>query len=207
MPEIEFDPAERIATGAVGVPGRRTFFIQATRGGETLSVLVEKQQVALLAERLEALLNQVAKQFPAAELSSPGTELVGEPVPLFRAVAIGIGFDPARQMVLIELHERPVPDADDDDADPGDEALAEAIAALAGDDPAGEPAGEIREEGPQDEPEGYLARIYITPGQARALAQTGSASVEAGRPPCDLCGFPVDPEGHTCPKLNGHGRH
>lgn len=203
MPEIEFDPADMVAAGAVGVPGRRTFFIQGVKDGQVVSVLVEKQQVAILAERLVALLEQVARQHPMAELQTVPSDLVGDPVPLFRALAIGIGFDPARQMVVLELHEQPVPDEDaDPDAgdgplDPGDEALAEALAAVTGEAPGPAP----------EEPEGYLVRFYITPGQARALADRGGASVQAGRPPCERCGFPIDPEGHSCPKLNGHGRH
>lgn len=201
MPEIEYDPADTVAAGAFGAPGRRAFFIQATKDGEVLNVLVEKQQVALLAERLDTLLDQVATQFPAAELQSAGNELLvdPEPVPLFRAVAIGIGFDAVRQMVVLELHERPVPDGDDlEEAadDPDDESLAEAIAAVAG-----------VLDAPMDEPEGYLARLFLTAGEARALAVRGRAAVQAGRPPCELCGFPLDPDGHTCPKLNGHGRH
>lgn len=28
--------------------------------------------------------------------------------------------------------------------------------------------------------------------------------VAAGRPPCPLCGAPMDPSGHVCPRSNGH---
>ncbi len=31
-----------------------------------------------------------------------------------------------------------------------------------------------------------------------------AAVVAAGRPPCRLCGAPIDPEGHICPRSNGH---
>lgn len=48
------------------------------------------------------------------------------------------------------------------------------------------------------------ARILLTRAQARALAVRASELVEAGRPPCPLCGHPLDPAGHTCPKTNGH---
>lgn len=182
MPEIEFDPVDTIAAGAVGVPGQRTFFIQASKDGRTLSVLVEKEQVAILVERMRQLLDQMVEDFPeAAGAAEPFTGAVeGEPVPLFRAVAIGIGFDPGRQMVLIELHERPVSEDED------------------------EVVGTTPEE--PGEPEGYLARLYATPAQARAMAAHGSAAVTAGRPPCPLCGNPLDPDGHVCPKLNGHAR-
>ena len=49
MPEIvEFDPVDTIAAGAVGEPGHRSFYIQAVKDGAVLTVLVEKEQVALL---------------------------------------------------------------------------------------------------------------------------------------------------------------
>jgi len=201
LPEIEFDPVDSIAAGAVGEPGQRAFYIQAEKDGTVLSVLVEKQQVAMLAERVQLLLDQVEAQFPeegddpAGGLAPDAGELRGDPVPLFRAVAIGIGFDPSRRLVVLELHERPLADEDDDEdededeADEGDEFDEPGLVAEAGDE------------------EGYLARLYCTAAQARAMASRGSAAVEGGRPPCPLCGGPLDPSGHVCPRLNGHARH
>jgi uncharacterized repeat protein (TIGR03847 family) len=194
VPEIEFDPVDSIAAGAVGQPGQRAFYIQAEKDGRVLSVLVEKQQVAMLAERVRILLDTVAEQAPEVGTDVPvpltpdAGELRGDPVPLFRAVAIGIGFDASRNLVVLELHERPVEDDEDDDEDDEDEV----VAPLA-------PAG--------DEEEGYLARLYFTAAQARAMATRGSAAVEQGRPPCPLCGGPLDPSGHICPRLNGHAKH
>jgi uncharacterized repeat protein (TIGR03847 family) len=51
-----------------------------------------------------------------------------------------------------------------------------------------------------------IARFWITREQARALAQHALRVVEAGRPICPLCGQPIDPEGHFCPRSNGHGK-
>ncbi|MDQ6798528.1 MAG: DUF3090 domain-containing protein [Actinomycetota bacterium] len=48
------------------------------------------------------------------------------------------------------------------------------------------------------------ARITATRAQIAALAQRGAEVVEAGRPPCPLCGQPMNPEGHMCIRLNGH---
>ena len=197
MPEIEFDPVDSIAAGAIGEPGQRAFYIQAEKDGRVLSVLVEKQQVAMLAERVRLLLDQVETQFPGAgeegtAVAPEAGELRGDPVPLFRAVAIGIGFDPSRRLLVLELHERPVGDEDDEDDEDEDE-----------DD------DEFEEAAPTtgDEGEGYLARLYFTAAQARAMAARGSAAVERGRPPCPLCGGPLDPSGHICPRLNGHSHH
>ena len=61
-------------------------------------------------------------------------------------------------------------------------------------------AEELVEEG--EEP--AQARISATRAQVAALSMRGAEAVAAGRPPCPLCGQPLDPEGHTCPRLNGH---
>jgi len=47
-------------------------------------------------------------------------------------------------------------------------------------------------------------RITATRAQIAALARRGAEVVEAGRPPCPLCGQPMNPEGHMCIRLNGH---
>ncbi len=52
--------------------------------------------------------------------------------------------------------------------------------------------------------EGDMARFTITREQAAAFAVRATSLVEAGRPPCPLCGGPVDPSGHQCPRTNGH---
>lgn len=76
--------------------------------------------------------------------------------------------------------------------------VAERIVALAEEVPAGE--GE-----PAEDASDGVARLAITPGQAAGIARRAEELVEAGRPPCPLCGRPMDPEGHSCPKTNGHG--
>jgi uncharacterized repeat protein (TIGR03847 family) len=57
------------------------------------------------------------------------------------------------------------------------------------------------EEGAED---GMAARIAVTREQAAAFAIRATQLVEAGRPPCPLCGLPLDPSGHDCPRTNGH---
>ncbi len=63
-------------------------------------------------------------------------------------------------------------------------------------------AEELVEEGA----DGASARIVATREQIAALAARGAQIVAAGRPPCPLCGQPLDPEGHMCVRLNGHRR-
>ena len=51
---------------------------------------------------------------------------------------------------------------------------------------------------------GAIARVSITREQAAAFTIQATRLVESGRPPCPLCGSPLDPSGHECPRTNGH---
>jgi len=170
---IEFDPVDAIGAGAFGRPGARTFVIQARKGQAVLSVLVEKEQVALLAAEAEQFLDRIAEEHPEdpSTLSEmPIGGAVEEDEPLFRARLIGIGFDPERSLVLLELREQA---AEDEDAPPAIE-----------------------------DSEGHIARLYATRAQIRAMLANGIVAVSAGRPKCPLCDFPMDPDGHICPRMN-----
>jgi uncharacterized repeat protein (TIGR03847 family) len=175
---IELDSVDSLAAGAVGEPGARAFYIQARREAAQLTVLVEKQQIALLAAEATAFLDRVSADFPDAPVPNMGTvdATITEPaVPLFRARMIGLGYDPERAMVLIELRERGAED-EDEDVDVSAES--------------------------DEEDEGFVARLYATPAQVRAMCEFGAAAVAAGRPPCPLCEQPLDPDGHRCPRWN-----
>jgi|SRR5579871_2752502 uncharacterized repeat protein (TIGR03847 family) len=169
---IEFDPVDDIAAGAFGIPGARTFVIQARKGNALLSVLVEKEQVRLLATEATEFLDRIAQEDPEEAAGTvPVSGSVAEDEPLFRARLIGIGYDPERHLVLIELRE----EASDDEEDP--------VVA-------------------PDDGEGHVVRFYATRAQIRSMARNGVAAVEGGRPRCPLCDFPMDPDGHICPRWN-----
>ena len=197
--EIELETVDSLGAGAVGDPGEREFFLQARTESAQLTVLVEKEQVALLATEAVAFLDRIAEDYPegASEVPTPVVPQAGlrEPtVPLFRARLIGLGFDPEREMVLIELRERSSEDEEE----------GEALASPAEADPVPElPDARTAVADPTDEDEeGYVARIYATRGQVRAMAAKGAEAVAAGRPLCPLCDMPMDPAGHRCPRWN-----
>ena len=62
----------------------------------------------------------------------------------------------------------------------------------------------VAEEAVPEDEEGAQARFSATREQVAALARRGATLVQAGRPPCPLCGYPLDPTGHSCPRTNGH---
>ena len=178
MPDpIELDSIDALGAGAVGEPGQRAFYIQARSESAQLTVLVEKEQVALLAAEAVAFLDRIADQYPEDLITLPeATAELREPtIPLFRARMIGLGFDPERELVLIELRERPA----DEDADDAPDVDAD-----------------------DEDAEGYVARIYATRPQVRAMAAHSAGVVAAGRPLCELCSQPLDPAGHRCPRWN-----
>ena len=172
---IEFDDVDSLGAGAIGEPGQRVFYIQADKQGSRLTVLVEKEQVALLAQEAVTFLDRIALDHPEPPGESivmhPSAAGVSEPaVPLFRARMIGLGYEPDRGLVLIELREHAEPEDD--------------------------------EEPSEDEPDGYVARMFGSRAQVRAMAARGTDAVAGGRPTCQLCEFPMDPSGHICPRWN-----
>ena len=102
---IELDDVDALGTGAVGAPGQRAFYIQARTEHTQLTVLVEKEQVDLLSTEAIAFLDKIADKYPELPFDLPQTQsTLREPtVPLFRARLIGLGFDPERELVLLEL--------------------------------------------------------------------------------------------------------
>jgi uncharacterized repeat protein (TIGR03847 family) len=182
-----FDPPDRFVAGTIGEPGDRTFFLQAREGGRVVSIVLEKVQVAVLAERLGALLDELdvrgiaaADETPAVAAPTDGTlddEPLDEPLnEAFRAGSLTLGWDGGAERVLVEARAQ---DEDGEAIDPDDD-------------------DEEDEEGPD------LLRVRMTASAARTFVARAANVVASGRPPCPLCGAPLDPQGHICPRRNGH---
>lgn len=167
--------------GTVGQPGDRTFFLQAREGVRVVSVVIEKVQVAVLADRLGDLIAELERRgVPegalAATASADDSAPLDEPInEAFRAGSLTLGWDGGAEKVLVEARaqsedgEAIDPD-EDDDAD---------------------------EDGPD------LLRVRISLAAARSFVARAARVVASGRPPCPLCGAPLDPQGHICPRRNG----
>ncbi|MEW2360114.1 DUF3090 domain-containing protein [Spirillospora sp. NPDC029432] len=180
MPVISYELPERFVAGAVGRPGDRAFYLQARSGRRVTSVGLEKFQVTLLAERLEELLDEVLRRS-------------GGDAPVPAATPAELRDDgPLDQPVEEEFKVGTMALA----WDPEDEhVVIEAQEVTEGDDDA-----EVGE----DDPAIVVLRVRITAAQARAFAERALKVVAAGRPPCPLCGLPLDTEGHVCPRQNGY---
>src|SRR4249919_1817041 len=177
-----FDPPERFVAGTVGQPGDRTFFLQARDGPRVVSIVLEKVQVAVLADRLGDLLSELERRgVEAAAVDAPAgagdTGPLDEPLnEAFRAGSLTLGWDGTASRVLVEARAQ---DEDGEAIDPDDD-------------------DDDDEDGPD------LLRVRITAADARSFVARASRVIASGRPPCPLCGQPLDPQGHICPRRNGH---
>jgi len=179
MPTLvhEFAWPDRVVIGTIGVPGERTFYLQVRAGKQLVSIALEKQQSALLAEKIDEILDQLItlEGNPFSVPTGTPIELVdNDPLEAveeqFRTGAMSLGWDPTTAQVIIEAF--PITDVDDDVDD------------------------ESVDQDGVEVPEMLLVRMPV--GTARAFTKRTREVVGAGRPLCPLCGYPVDPEGHVC---------
>jgi len=175
-----FDPVERFVVGTVGIPGERTFFIQARTGSRLVSVSLEKAQVAAIADRVLQILREIRLSEPLTVIERVGYDDQPLESPIdeeFRVGVIGLAYVSDRRLIEIDLQAI----RDSDNAE--DELL------------------EIDTSSEQD-----ILRILMTLGYAESFAKRANTVVAAGRAPCPFCGGPIDPNGHLCPRSNGYRR-
>lgn len=171
--EIDVDPCDHITGDAIGKPGQRVFYLQAFQAEKTYTVIIEKTQLQSLAVGVEQFLVEIARQNPSLEEASADfveeQMRISPPVdPAFRVGEIGLGYDQARDRVVLFVREV---------------------------------------QGEDQEPEsGSVIRFWCTRTQIHKLARWGAEIASRGRPICPQCGQPMEPEGHFCPKKNGHLR-
>lgn len=176
---IEFDSVDVFTTGALGTPGRRVFYLQAKMGNRVATVRCEKQQAATIAQYLRRALAHLpiieGGRFPESMALTPPDD---EP---FVLGSVGLEFRKESDLFTLVLREF---DTEDDatDSDENDDDLF-------GDDDI-------------DVDEGRTVRVSITRNQALAFCDHTDKIVAAGRPDCEYCKRPVDPDGHFCPRMN-----
>ncbi len=158
---------EVFTTDYTGEAGRRAFFLQARAGDTSETVLVEKAQVAVLAEKLNEMLVAIDSEDTIAG-ARPARDPALDPDPQdpsWRVGSMGLAFDEENDRILIALEEALEEDAEED---------------------------------------GESLSLALRRDQVRAFVLHALAVVQEGRPLCQLCGLPMDPDGHICPASNGH---
>lgn len=167
-PNILYDlnPVTHITVGAIGAPGKRTFYLQGRQGMTIVTLATEKEQVSALAKGIDDLLDRLGLGSKSALVNQLEMEFSQPVEPLFRIGQLGLGYDADQKLVVLVAYELP----EDENAEMVN-----------------------------------VVRFWATAEQMRAVARHGAGVVAGGRPICVLCGRPIDPEGHFCPKRNGHG--
>lgn len=162
----DLKPVDSLMVGAEGPPGQREFFLQARKDSVLVTLLMEKEQVALLCNSILNLLADIEDLPPIDTSEVPETILEYPSVPLFRVRQMGLGYEKAEGLFALFLQGMVA--ADEDEADMP------------------------------------VVRIWATGAQMQVFSDHALQVVEAGRPICPLCQEPIDPDGHLCPRSNGH---
>jgi uncharacterized repeat protein (TIGR03847 family) len=161
--DFDLRQPERFTAGTIGEPGARVFYLQVVEGASVVSLRLEKQQVAALAQYLSSFLADLPV-VPDTELPTD-MDLVSPVVPEWVVGTLSVAYDDAEDRIILQADEL-----------------------------VDEEAGE----------EGSHARFHLTRAQVVAYCNRAEELVASGRPPCPICGQPMDPEGHVCPRSNGH---
>jgi uncharacterized repeat protein (TIGR03847 family) len=173
---FEFDEVDTFTAAAIGEPGSRTFYLHARAGKQRVTVKCEKQQVTAIAQYLRRVLSDLPppedRPLPV-ELRDPGEQS-------FVLGPIGLGYDRGNDRVLVQLEELVAPASDEDEDEDED----------------------VEDVGAEDDTDRGHVRLYMTRGQAAAFCDHADELVAAGRPACQWCGNPIDPDGHPCPRMN-----
>ena len=176
----DFGRVELLDAEAIGKPGHRRFRLFARTRGRTAGLWIEREQLQALSDAIDQLLAQIAGgDVLRALLPTEAAEVPGAP-PDF----------PDNPDVEFQIGELSL----------GYDERDNLLAILATPLELVEEQGEIRTQR-SSEP-GFAARFNRD--QATALNQHIVGILASGRPRCQLCGAPLGPEPHACPKQNGH---
>jgi uncharacterized repeat protein (TIGR03847 family) len=185
---FDFAAPDYFTTGAVGEPGQRVFYLQGREDGAVVTLKVEKEQIATLADYVAGLLVKL----PDAGTVNAELPLLEPLEPAWAVGSLGLGYDESIDRLVVVANETVEAEEDDDD---GEEEATDVASEIAARIDEAESAGE-----------GATARFLITRAQAAAFVERARSLVRAGRPTCPMCSQPKDP-GHVCPRSNGHVVH
>ena len=175
--EIELRPVEHITADAIGQPGKRVFYLHGWHKERTVTLIIEKIQLQSLAVGIQQFMAEIQQRFP--DLSEASAEYSEDKMRIHPPV------DPLFRVGEIGL---------------GYESESDLVVLVARE--LAEDEGET-EAGAEAEEKGVV-RFWCTRSQMRAMCRWGIEVAARGRPICPQCGEPMEPEGHFCPKKNGH---
>jgi uncharacterized repeat protein (TIGR03847 family) len=105
---IDLNPVSHLIIGTIGPPGQRVFYLQGSKGPHLVTLIIEKQQAALLAASMESLLEELGRKYNQEEERFPfWTDMrLREPIePLFRVGNMGLGYNEEVARVVLVAYE------------------------------------------------------------------------------------------------------
>ena len=170
---FDFTEPDHVTAGAIGAPGERVFYLQARQAGEVVSLRLEKQQVAALCDYLAGILADLAV---VTDDLPTELELIEPVLAEWVVGALAVAYEEADDKIVLVAEEF-VPEDDEDDDETG-------------------PSERDDLEPPS------TARFRMSRAQVLAMVRHAAGVVTAGRDTCQICGRPMDPAGHLCPRNN-----
>jgi uncharacterized repeat protein (TIGR03847 family) len=159
--EIELKPVDFITVGTIGPKGKRIFHLQAGKGSQIVSLVIEKEQAWALSEAVKELIEDLDERYPSEESMISEIDLASfdmelrEPIePIFRVAQMGLGYDEDNNMIVVVAQELVTTTVDDDEDDLGID---------------------------EDSIEPGIVRMWCDRRQMRALSLQAIATVQSGR--------------------------
>ena len=122
--EIELKPVDFITVGTIGPKGRRVFHLQAGKGQQIVSLIIEKEQAWALSEAVKELIDDLEERYPGAHLGEADIDLesadmdLREPIePVFRVAQMGLGYDEENDMIVLVAQELVPSEEEEDEPD------------------------------------------------------------------------------------------
>ncbi len=169
-------PVASIEALTFGEPGLRTFCLDARSGAASCSVWMEKEQLLQLGVYLQDMMDRLSQEERDKESDPREDSWSGGDLNVdFKAGQMLLSYDQDSNAFYLQAYER----------ESDEQAEGETL--------------------PSDDPyETESVGFWITTEQAGILGEEALKICAAGRPTCFLCGQPINPDGHTCPRANGH---
>lgn len=174
---FDFGEPDHVTAGAIGEPGQRVFYLQARQAGEVVSLRLEKQQVAALCDYLAGILADLA---PVTDELPSDLDLIEPVLAEWVVGALAVAYEEVDDRIVLvaeELVLEPEEGEGDDDTDDGPDLF-------------------------DDDDVPSTARFRMSRAQVLAMVRHAATVVTAGRATCQICGRPMDPAGHLCPRNN-----
>ncbi len=179
---FDFDEVDAFTVGTLGEPGARLFLLQARRGATSVTIKCEKRQAGGIADYLRRVLVDLPDPPDKPTASALQLEMPAEAA--FVLGPVGLGYDRENDRLLVQLEELIETDLESDADDTETDTDVARMNALA-----------------DDVDRGHV-RLFLSRSQAAAFCDHADSVIAAGRPPCRWCGYPINPDGHSCPRMN-----